>query len=29
MKRAQMSLNRGMDRENIYTMEYHPVIKNN
>jgi hypothetical protein len=31
LKRTQMSLNRGMDTENvvIYTMEYYSVIKKN
>jgi hypothetical protein len=29
LKRTQMSLNRGMDTENGYTMEYNSAIKNN
>jgi hypothetical protein len=31
LERTQMSLNRGMDTENVvlYTMEYHSAIKNN
>ena len=29
LERTHMSLNRGMDTENIYTMEYYYAFKNN